>query len=144
MTTIRDLDHSLPLQLLKAREAAMASFRPMLRGHGLTEQQWRVIRVLTAYPDIDATNLAQRTLLLAPSLTRILKRMQSNGLVARHVDRLDQRRATFALTQVGNKLYASVGPDSERLYQHIESEFGQANLEQLYTLLAEFSRTMQA
>ena len=121
----------------------MASFRPMLRGHGLTEQQWRVVRVLAAYPDIDATTLAQRTLLLAPSLTRILKRLQSDGLAARHIDPHDQRRATFALTNLGNRLYATVGPDSERLYQHIESEFGRANLEQLYKLLTEFSRVMQ-
>ena len=51
---LRDFQHSLPMELLKAREAAMARFRPMLRSHGLTEQQWRVIRALAAYQKIDA------------------------------------------------------------------------------------------
>ena len=50
---MRDIELSLPLQLLKAREAAMARFRPMLRSHGLTEQQWRVIRVLAAADGLD-------------------------------------------------------------------------------------------
>ena len=35
---LRDFEHSLPMELLKAREAAMARFRPMLRDHGLTDQ----------------------------------------------------------------------------------------------------------
>ena len=43
---MRSFGQSLPMELLKAREAAMARFRPMLRGHGLTEQQWRCLRVL--------------------------------------------------------------------------------------------------
>ena len=43
---LRDFEQSLPMELLKAREAAMARFRPMLRSHGLTEQQWRVLRAL--------------------------------------------------------------------------------------------------
>ena len=56
------------MELLKAREAAMSRFRPMLREHGLTEQQWRVIRALADYKEIDAGELAKKSFLLAPSL----------------------------------------------------------------------------
>ena len=142
MPELRDLDHSLPLQLLKAREAAMSNFRPMLRRHGLTEQQWRVIRVLAAYQGIDATTLAQRAMLLAPSLTRILQHLQRESLVQRVPDRQDQRRATFTLTPAGQAKFDAVGPDSEKLYAVIEKQFGANNLAQLYTLLAEFEEAM--
>lgn len=138
MSTLREIEQSLPLQLLEAREAAMARFRPMLRKHGLTEQQWRVLRVLSAYPDTDATTLAQRSILLAPSLTRILKHLQQLGYVSRTADPQDQRRATFSLTGEGDRKVAQVAPDSERLYQQIETRFGAANLNALNRLLTDF------
>jgi len=136
--SMRDFRHSLPMELLKAREAAMARFRPMLRRHGLTEQQWRVIRALAAYENIDASELARRSFLLAPSLTRILQFLQSEKLIKRSPDKDDQRRSVFVLTAKGRKLYALVGPDSEVLYANIEKQFGADKLESLYTLLAEF------
>ena len=76
---IRPIEQSLPMQLLQAREAAMAHFRPMLREHGLTEQQWRVLRVLASEEQLDTGELASRTVLLAPSLSRILQSLESEG-----------------------------------------------------------------
>lgn len=141
---MRDFEHSLPMELLKARESAMARFRPMLRDHGLTEQQWRVIRALAAMENIDAGELARRSFLLAPSLTRILQHLERKNLVKRFSDSNDQRRSVFALTPDGRKLFARVGPDSEVLYANIEREFGQEKLELLYELLAEFYQTLSA
>ena len=126
------------MELLKAREAAMSRFRPMLRQHGLTEQQWRVIRALAAYQRIDASELAKRSFLLSPSLTRILQFLERAQLIKRSSDANDQRRSVFALTNKGRRIYDEVGPDSELLYAEIEKEFGVDKLETLYKLLAEF------
>jgi homoprotocatechuate degradation regulator HpaR len=136
---LRDLEHSLPLQLLKAREAAMTHFRPMLRRHGLTDQQWRVLRVLAAEPGLTASDLARRSYLLPPSLTRILRLFEQRRLVNRSGDDADLRRAVFALTTRGSALFAEVAPDSEELYGEIAARFGVARLESLYALLHEFS-----
>ena len=135
---MRDFKHSLPMELLKAREAAMARFRPMLRRHGLTEQQWRVIRALADYKKIDAGELAQRSFLLAPSLTRILHYLEGQKIIKRSLDSNDQRRSTFVLSTKGKQLFAKVAPDSEALYAEIERDFGSRKLEELYELLAEF------
>ncbi len=116
----------------------MSRFRPMLRQHGLTEQQWRVIRALAAYQKIDASELARRSFLLSPSLTRILQFLERAKLIKRSSDANDQRRSVFALTEKGRRIYDEVGPDSELLYAAIESQFGADKLETLYTLLAEF------
>ena len=142
--SIRDFQHSLPMELLKAREAAMARFRPMLRSHGLTEQQWRVIRALSEYGNIDASELARRSFLLAPSLTRILQHLEREKFVKRSSDKKDQRRSVFALTGKGRKLFSKVGPDSELLYTNIEKRFGPAKLETLYDLLAEFYQSINS
>ena len=141
---LRDFQHSLPMELLKAREAAMSRFRPMLRRHGVTEQQWRVIRALAAYQKIDASELAKRSFLLAPSLTRILRFLESAKLIKRSSDANDQRRAVFALTGKGRQLYDEVGPDSELLYADIQNQFGADKLETLYALLAEFYTALAA
>ena len=133
-----------PMELLKARESAMARFRPMLRDHGLTEQQWRVIRALAALDQINASELARRSFLLAPSLTRILQYLEAEKLVKRSSDANDQRRAVFSLTAKGKKLFARVAPDSETLYIKIEQEFGADKLGRLYELLAEFYQTIAA
>jgi homoprotocatechuate degradation regulator HpaR len=140
--SIRDFRHSLPMELLRAREAAMSRFRPVLREHGLTEQQWRVIRALADSDEIDASELARRSFLLAPSLTRILQFLEKEALVKRTMDSKDQRRSVLTLTTKGQQIFDRVGPDSEMRYAEIESEFGQERLEQLYTLLADFCTTL--
>ena len=138
MPDLRDFEQSLPMELLKAREAAMARFRPMLRSHGVTEQQWRVIRALADFDKIDAGELAARSFLLAPSLTRILQHLESENLVKRTSDSNDQRRSVLSLTRKGHKLFAKVAPDSAALYDEIEGEFGADRMALLYDLLGEF------
>ena len=140
---MRDFKHSLPMELLKAREAAMARFRPMLRAHGVTEQQWRVIRALSEYGKIDASELARRSFLLAPSLTRILQFLEKEEIVRRSTDIKDQRRTVLMLTGKGKRIYSEVGPDSEALYLAIEQDFGVDKLEALYQLLTEFYTTLR-
>ena len=136
---LRGIDQSLPMALLKARETAMAQFRPMLRSHDLTEQQWRVIRILAAFPDIDAGEIVRRSYLLAPSLTRILQHLEAQQIVRREADAEDLRRAYFRLTAKGRKLFERVSPDSELIYQRISEVFGQQKLDALYRLLDEFA-----
>ena len=140
--TLRDFEHSLPMELLRAREAAMARFRPMLREHGLTEQQWRVVRALADHPDIDASALARLSFLLSPSLTRILQFLESNKLVRRSADADDLRRSVFRLTAKGQRVFDQVAPDAAREYAKIEKAFGAKRLEQLYRLLADFSTAL--
>lgn len=144
MTELRDIKLSLPMQLLRARESAMAHFRPMLRKHELTEQQWRVIRILASEESLEAGELAARSLLLGPSLSRILAHLESIGLVARKSHRTDQRRSVLALTNAGRKKFRTVGPDSEGLYHSIEARFGRQKLTQLYGLLAELNEAIEA
>ena len=139
---LRDFRHSLPMELMKAREAAMSRFRPALKKWGLTEQQWRVIRALAEFEPLDASELAARSFLLAPSLTRILQHLEKSGLITRSTSSVDQRKQSVALTRRGRNQFEAAAPESERLYAEIESEFGVERLEKLYRLLAEFYTTI--
>jgi homoprotocatechuate degradation regulator HpaR len=139
---LRSLERSLPMELLKARESAMSRFKPMLREFGLTEQQWRVIRVLAAYGQLEASELAHRSMLLAPSLTRILQFLVSEGLVKRLSHQSDQRRALLQLSAKGERLFVAVAPAAEAVYAKMEATFGTARMDELYQLLADFYGTI--
>src|SRR3954454_3510617 len=78
---MRDFSQSLPMALLRAREAVMRQFRPSLRRQGLTEQQWRLLRALAAVDAIEVTELARVAFLLGPSLSRIVRDLEARGLI---------------------------------------------------------------
>ena len=134
---LRDFTRSLPMALLKSREAVMAHFRPILRDHDITEQQWRVIRALNGRDGMEITALAHQCFILMPSLTRILKSLEEKGLVKRFAVETDQRRTLIRLSQKGLSLYGKVAPLSEAEYTKIENEIGPEKLEALYALLDE-------
>ena len=143
--TLRDFSQSLPMALLQARESAMQRFRPMLAEHDLTEQQWRVLRALASSPaPLEVGSIVDATFLLAPSLSRILKDLESRNLISRSPLATDQRRAQISLTDAGAKLVSAVAPKSEAIYAQIEDAFGQRALKQLITQLAQLRDSTNA
>ena len=122
----------------------MARFRPVLRAHGLTEQQWRVVRALAEFGRIDAGELAAHALLLAPSLTRILQYLEGERLIRRQADDSDLRKSVVTLTKDGRRLFNQIAPESEAVYSEIEAEFGRERLETLYGLLSELYTALES
>ena len=84
---------TLPIALLRAREAVMDRFRPLLQVHDITEQQWRVLRVLHETGPVDATLLAKQAAVLAPSLTRMLRALARRGFIAQSRDQMPTPRS---------------------------------------------------
>ena len=126
---------NLPGLLLQAREAAMGHFRPGLRGQGLTDQQWRVLRELSAQGELDTGSIAIATQLLGPSLTGVLTRMERNGLVSRWRDQTDARRSVVQITGLGQTRVQQLSATIEAHYAAIEATLGKDHLMQLYALL---------
>ena len=120
------MHESLTIALLQARETAMGFFRPILKSHNLTEQQWRIIRVLANSRSIEFHELAAETCILRPSLTGILSRMERDKLIFRLKPVNDQRKLYVSLTQQGGicmKWRATV----EQGYAEIEAAFAAEN-----------------
>ena len=132
------MHESLTIALLQAREAAMSYFRPIVKQHHLTEQQWRIVRILAENPSMDFHDLAFRACILRPSLTGILTRMERDGLVLRLKPVNDQRKLFVSLTKEGQALYARAQTQVEEAYRLIENEFTPEKMQQLTALLGEF------
>ncbi|MDE2060949.1 MAG: homoprotocatechuate degradation operon regulator HpaR [Bradyrhizobium sp.] len=132
---MRDFSKSLPMSLLRAREAVMKQFRPSLRVHGLTEQQWRILRALAAVDAIEVTELARVAFLLGPSLSRILRDLESRQLIERRTRKADLRRGVVSISQKGLKLIEVVAPTSEAIYAAITQRYGTQRLAKLQDML---------
>ncbi|MGY4569045.1 homoprotocatechuate degradation operon regulator HpaR [Bradyrhizobium sp. USDA 3256] len=134
-TPMREFSRSLPMSLLRGREAVMRQFRPSLRNHGLTEQQWRILRALTAVDEIEVTELARMAFLLGPSLSRILRDLEGRALIERKAAENDARRAVVSISAKGLKLIEAVAPTSEVIYAEITRRFGARKLAELQEML---------
>jgi len=139
---MRDFSRSLPMSLLRAREAVMRQFRPNLREHGLTEQQWRILRALAAIEAAEVTELARTAFLLGPSLSRILRDLEARNLIERKTAKTDQRRSMVSISKEGVKLMASVAPSSEAIYAEITQRFGARRLAELQEMLGELEQSL--
>ena len=135
--TLRAFDRSLPMALLRAREAVMKKFTPSLRENGLSPQQWRVIRALNEEAGLDITELSNRCFLLMPSLSRIIQNLEKRELVSRNQSSLDNRKSVISITGSGKKLFQKIAPKSVERYDLITEKFGYGKLELLYELLDE-------
>ena len=132
---MREFSRSLPMSLLRAREAVMRQFRPSLRRHGLTEQQWRILRALSAIDAIEVTELARTAFLLGPSLSRILRDLEARDLIERKTAKTDLRRGVVSISEKGLRLMAIVAPSSEAIYAAITRCYGAKKLAELQDML---------
>jgi homoprotocatechuate degradation regulator HpaR len=128
---------NLPRLLLQARESVMAHTRPSLREHGLSDQQWRVLRVLGEHGTVETGRVAREAFILGPSLTGVLARMERDGLVQRERDPADQRRSVVEATAKGLKLVEKLSLTIEQHYGWMEQSLGKRKLAELYELLDE-------
>ena len=113
----------------------MAHTRPSLREHALSDQQWRVLRVLGEHGAVETGRVAREAFILGPSLTGVLARMERDGLVRRARDPDDQRRTVIEATPQGKKLVKRLSTTIEAHYAWLEASMGKAKLGELYVLL---------
>lgn len=137
-STLPPTKRSLPIALIRAREGVMAPIREMLAETGITEQQWRVLRVLTEYGRLDAKTLADRSSLLFPSLTRIAATLRDKGLITQTRDDADRRRQFLEITPEGQKIIDDRAAQAAQIVDGFKSVLGAENYETLLDLLTLF------
>ena len=132
----------MTLALLRALEALMSRMRPILRAHGVTEQQWRVLRILSDLSEVEVTVLARLALLHPPSLTRILRDLTARGHVQRRGDDTDMRRSLVRISVQGLELIALAGPEVARATDEVQALYGDKRGRQLRELLTELEQVL--
>ena len=93
MQRIWDLAHALDVRSKR-----------MARTLGVTGPQRLVVRVLGRSPGMTASEISGILGMHPSTLTGILSRLASRGVLARKVDHVDRRRARFQLTALGKRI----------------------------------------
>ncbi|SDC76658.1 homoprotocatechuate degradation operon regulator HpaR [Ruegeria marina] len=128
---------SLPIALLRARERVMGPIRAILADVGITEQQWRVLRVLEEEGPQDPTRIAEQACLLLPSLTRILQKLEEKELITRQPDPQDRRKQIVSITASGTRIIRENLGASLAVFDAIRANMGPDRFETLLDLLNE-------
>ena len=131
------MPRNLPLLLLRSREGVLARFRPLLAEAGLTEQQWRIIRVLFDAGPLEPREIVTLCGISSPSLAGVLARMDELGWVTRERLESDQRRQHVSLTPASRRLAQRLMPKVEATYARLEAEVGATSLKAVYAALDE-------
>ena len=136
---------NLPHLLLRSREALMAHFRPLLAEHGLTEQQWRILREIVEQGPLEPRQLCEACSISSPSIVGVLARMEETGLVTRERMAHDQRRVKVSLTPRSRRTAQKLIPLIEQRYQVLEEALGLRSIQEVYDALdALLARTPRA
>jgi homoprotocatechuate degradation regulator HpaR len=128
---------NLPLLLLQARERVISRFRPMLNAHGITEQQWRIVRALIDTGPLEPREIGELCRISSPSLAGVLSRMEELGYIRRKRLAHDQRRLRVSLTPRSRRLAAQMAPQIEATYRGIETVIGAEFSARFYRALDE-------
>ena len=117
---IDQFTRSLPMMLYRTLDAVMPRFRSIFHEFGLTEQQWRVLRVLWETDHTTIMALSEATLLPAPSLIGIVDRLERDGLVNRQRSEVDRRKVNVVLTSQGAALEGEIMPRVASAYAELK------------------------
>jgi DNA-binding MarR family transcriptional regulator len=130
------------LNLLRTTDVMVRRESDLLKAAGLTFSQYNVLRILRgAGPDgLKCADVAERMVTRDPDVTRLLDRLESQGLAARQRSAQDRRVVTTRITPAGRELLARLDRPTEAL---LEQQLGHLSRSQMRTLsdLLELARS---
>ena len=141
---IDQFSRSLPIMLYRTIDAVMPRFRRIFKASGLTEPQWRVLRVLWDQNEVAFHTLAELTVIAAPSLVGVIDRLEDRGLVSRRRSVHDRRVVDIALTAEGRGLEHQVMPEVARTYAELKQSVDPIAWQQLMAGLDEVVKASQS
>ncbi|CAI1073075.1 MarR family winged helix-turn-helix transcriptional regulator [Serratia grimesii] len=98
------LDQQLCFALYSANLALHKVYRKLLSQLDLTYPQYLVMLVLWERDEIRVTDIGERLFLDSATLTPLLKRLETAGLLVRYRATADERQVIIALTDAGRAL----------------------------------------
>jgi len=132
---------SLPMMLYRTLDTVMPRFRKIFNDFGITEQQWRVLRVLWEHEAVTVNRLAELTLIPAPSLVGIVDRLERDERVIRQRSQADRRKVNVVLIAKGIELEDQVMPRVAAAYADLKQSVDSTTWEQVLRGLQEIVAT---
>lgn len=118
------VDDYLPALLAQASGLISSEFHQVVRAHGLTVSEWRVLATLAGSKPLSTGQLAQISVTQQPTVTKLLDRMVSRGQVERMADESDRRLTLVRITPEGARIVAKLIASAREHEQRVLEPFG--------------------
>src|SRR3954470_14782295 len=133
----RSREQQATLGLLRTSDALKRSLAQVVEPHGITPQQYNVLRILRgAGPDgLPTLTIGERMIEQTPGVTRLVDRLELKGLVARTPCPTDRRRVFCRITAVGLQLLSELDEPVNRWDTQAVAMLAPSEIDSLITLL---------
>lgn len=136
---LKYIDRSLAVACTRGREAVVSRFRPLLRRENLSEQQWRVLRLLCDQHALSSIDISARSCIHKVSISRIIKSLEQRNMVERIASESDLRSSYVVLTDHGKAVMEPLIEEATEIHKSIALDFGFDDYEKLLGLLNKLS-----
>ena len=134
------LDGFLPYRLSVLSNAVSSKIAKIYEQEfELSVWQWRIIAALGEREGLTSTEVAQRTLMDKPTVSRAAASLIERGILERSIDSDDRRRAPMRLTDEGKAIYAAVIPRAMESERELLDAISADEAETLHRLLSRLS-----
>ncbi|MCA2011563.1 MarR family transcriptional regulator [Pararhodobacter sp. CCB-MM2] len=137
---LKYVDRSLAVACTRGREAVVSRFRKMLQREDLSEQQWRVLRILHDFGRLNSVQIADQSCIHKTSISRIVKTLEQRDIVERSPHETDSRISYVALTVFGQTMMDRLIVESTTIHEKIADDFGHDNYLRLLELLKKLAK----
>ena len=133
-------DRSIPIACVRGRQAVVVHFSKLLADAKMSEQQWRVMRIVQDFGPTPLSTLCERSCIHKVSMTRIIRTLSARGFVISRRNPQDGRALNISMTDEGHRFLGEVGHEADQISARIATEFGDEKTRLLLDLLDELSR----
>lgn len=131
----RFVDSYLAFLLAQASSRISREFHREVEAVGLSVTEWRVLASLEGSEGESIGVLSQLTLTKQPTLSKVVQRMEAEGIVARTRVRTDRRQTVVRITPKGHRLTDTLRQRAMDHQQRVLEPFGQDNAQMLISML---------
>ena len=137
------LEEELSLVLFRLANDLGYEMAELLKAENLSASQYNILRILRGAGETGhaCSAVAERLVVKAPDMTRLLDRMEKQGLITRQREAHDRRVVTTRITEAGLKLLAKLEAPLATLQKQQFKQLSKTKKEQLLTLLEELGNT---
>ncbi len=133
-------DGYISYALAAAHRSVTQSLTARLKKHGVQIEAWRIMESLDGDARLTMGALAQLVLINPPTLSKLVDRMVSDGLVHRQAAQGDQRQVNLLLTDLGRLRMLQIRRDVEEQDAFLAQQLDKDDGNQLITLLSKLVR----
>ncbi len=134
----QDISDYLAYLLASAHRRMHLGLAQSVATEGVSEEQWRILQVLSDEQGRSMGELAAQVLMNHPALTKSIDRLVGRKLVQRAADAMDSRKVRVYVSDLGLEMVGRLKKSVDAHHGAVEGAMGPRKVEQLKRLLKNF------